>query len=249
MSNRKGVKNMCGFTDMIMFFFIYSFIGWIMESVFASIKEKKFINRGFLTGFFCPIYGFGAVLILHITKWVGSIIERPFAALSMNIFFSIILVTVLEYITGFVLEKIFHCKWWDYSTNILNINGYICVEYSLLWGLMAYVLWQVVHPIVSGLVFSIPVFDKGYLVVLLLLYFLTDTVKSIIDTLDLRKVILNHSNISDNRYYEKIIIYKRLFLAFPRLLILNVGIKNHDIRSIINDRMDKIKVKVKCRFL
>ncbi len=237
------------FTDIITFFSVYSFVGWLMETAFAIIREKNFVNRGFLAGPFCPIYGSGAVLILHSAKWVENIIENPFAALSMNILFSIILVTVLEYITGFFLEKIFRCKWWDYSSNALNINGYICVKFSLLWGGLAFILMQVVHPVVSKGVISIPPSVKGYLAAILLLYFLSDTAKSIIETLDLRKVILNHPNVSVSGYYEKIIRYKRFFLAFPRLLILNAGIKNRDIRSIINDRMDKIKVKFKSRFL
>jgi len=240
---------MMGINDLLLFFTIYSFLGWMMESVFASINERKIINRGFLTGFFCPIYGFGAVLILQSSKWVANVFENYFTALIINILFAVILVTVLEYITGFLLEKIFNCKWWDYSHNVLNIHGYICLQYSLLWGGLIFLLLQVIHPKISEVVFSIPSSVKGYLTAFLLLYFLADTVKSVVDALNLRKVILNYSNVSVNRYYEKIIRYKRLFLAFPRLLILNAGIINRDIRSILNDRMVKIKVELKSRFL
>jgi uncharacterized membrane protein len=77
---------------------------------------------------------------------------------------------------------------------------------------------------------------------------LADTAKSVFGALDLRVVIINYTNFSVNKYYEKIIQYKRFFLAFPRLLILNAGIINRDIRSILNDRMDKIKVELKSRF-
>jgi uncharacterized membrane protein len=220
-----------------------------METVFASINERKIINRGFLTGFFCPIYGFGAVLILQSSKWVANVFENHFTSLIINLLFSIILVTVLEYITGFLLEKFFDCKWWDYSDNALNLKGYICLKYSLFWGLLTFLLLQVVHPAISEVIFSIPGHVKGYLAAFLLVYFLVDTAKSVIDALDLRKVILDASNISSNKYYEKIIQYKRFFIAFPRLLILNAGIINRDIRSILNERMDKIKVELKSRFL
>ena len=240
---------MVNFNDLLLFFTIYSFLGWTMETVYASINERKVVNRGFLTGFFCPIYGFGAVLILQSSKWVSEVIESPFTALVINILFAVILVTSLEYITGFLLERIFDCKWWDYSDNALNLHGYICLRYSLLWGVLTFLLVQFVHPAVSRVVFSIPATVRGYLAAFLLLYFLADTTKSVIDALDLRKVILNYPNISVNRYYEKIIRYKRFFLAFPRLLILNAGIINRDIRSILNDRMDKIKVELKSRFL
>lgn len=237
------------FKDTIIFFSIYAFIGWAMESVYASINERKLINRGFLAGFFCPIYGFGAALILQSSKWVSEALANPFTALASNILFAVILTTVLEYATGFLLERIFDCKWWDYSGNALNLNGYICLKYSLLWGLLAFLLLQVVHPVIAEAVFSIPVSAKGYLTAFLILYFLADTFKSVMEALDLRRVILNYSNVSINRYYEKIIRYKRFFFAFPRLFILNAGIINHDIRSILNDKMDKIKVELRSRFL
>lgn len=238
-----------GFKDLILFFTLYSCIGWMMESIFASINERKVINRGFLAGFFCPIYGFSAVLIIGIAKWFGDNFENTHTALAANIVAAIILVTVLEYVTGFLLERIFECKWWDYSDNAFNIHGYICVKYSLLWGLLAFLLVEVVHPVITEAVYSIPDTVRSYFAVFLLLYFLADTVKSVEETLDLRKVILDASNISANKYYEKIIQYKRFFLAFPRLLILNAGMVNRDIRSILNDRMDKIKVELKSRFL
>ncbi|KPU45483.1 hypothetical protein OXPF_07160 [Oxobacter pfennigii] len=237
------------FIDMILFFSIYSFMGWAMESIFAVIKERKFINRGFLTGFFCPIYGFGAVIIIQSSKWVFSIFGNHYAGPMVNILLAVILVTVLEYITGFLLERIFNCKWWDYSSDALNFHGYICLKYSLLWGLLSFLLMQVVHPVILRTVSLIPANVKSHLAIFLLLYFMADTVKSVGDALDLRNVILNYSNISVNGYYKKIIRYKRLFLAFPRLLILNAGIINLDIRSILNDRMDKLKVKLKSKFL
>lgn len=237
------------FNDLLLLFTIYSFLGWTIETAFASINERKIVNRGFLTGFVCPIYGFGAVLTLQSSKLILNYFKNPFESLIINILFAVILVTVLEYITGFLLERIFDCKWWDYSDNALNLHGYICLKYSLLWGILAFLLLQFGNPIVLRMIFLIPAYAKSYLVAFLLLCFLIDTANSVKDALDLRKVILNYSNVSTNWYYEKIIQYKRFFLAFPRLLILNAGIINRDIRSIFNDRVDKIKVELKSRFL
>nr|WP_286207991.1 hypothetical protein [Clostridium caldaquaticum] len=233
---------------MVLFFAIYSFLGWLMETIFASINERKFINRGFLNGFFCPIYGFGAILIVQFSKWIIFVFKDYSTSLLISIVFSTILVTVLEYITGFALEKVFNCKWWDYSNNAMNVKGYICLKYSLLWGILAFLLVQVVHPTFSKLIFSVPVSTKGYIAAVIILYFLIDTTKSVLEALDLRKVIINYTDLPVNKYYEKIIKYKRFFLAFPRLLILNAGILNRDIRSILNDKIDKIKVEIKSRF-
>jgi len=240
---------MIDFNDLLLLFTIYSFLGWMLETAFASINERKIINRGFLTGFVCPIYGFSAVLIIQSSKWVTNVFENHFASLVMNMLCSIILVTVLEYITGLLLKRIFDCRWWDYSDNSLNLHGYVCLKYSLLWGLLAFLLIQIVHPVISKVIYTMPIYFKNYLVVFLLIYFLADTIKSVIEALELRKVIINYSNISENKYYEKIIQYKRFFLAFPRLLVLNANIINRDVRSILNDRMYKIKVKLKSRFL
>lgn len=239
---------MGNFSDLLLYFTIYSFIGWLMETTFASIYHRKFINRGFLSGSFCPLYGFSAVLVVVSSKWAGIVFDNSITSLVISIILAVILVTALEYFTGFILEKIFNCKWWDYSNNFANIHGYICFEYSLLWGLLVLLLLQVVHPVISELVFAIPVSIKGYTTILLFLYFLADAAKSVIDALDLRKVILNYANLPVNKYYEKILRYKRFFLAFPRLLILNAGIINRDVRSVLSGGFDKIKVELKSKF-
>lgn len=240
---------MINIIDLMLYFSIYSFVGWMMESVFATINEKRIINRGFLTGFFCPIYGFGAVLILELSKWITDSYENPITVLILNVLFSVILVTVLEYITGLLLEKIFHCKWWDYRDNKFNLHGYVCVKYSLLWGVLAFIFMQYIHPAISEAVYLIPAFTKSCLAAILILYFIADTVKSVADAMDLRNVILNYPSISANRLYDKIVQYKRIFIAFPRLILLTTGILNDDIRGILNDRMGKIKVELKSRFI
>jgi uncharacterized membrane protein len=236
------------YLDLLIYFSIYSFLGWVMESVFATLKQKKFVNRGFLSGFFCPIYGFGAILIIQSSKLIGAAIEDYSTSLITNILLSIFLVTLLEFITGALLEKIFNCKWWDYSSNVANIKGYICIRYSILWGLLAFLLVEAVHPAVAQVVTLIPAISKGLMAMLFLSYVIIDTWKSVTDALSLRKVILNYSALSINKYYQKIIKHKRFFIAFPNLQILNAGLANHDIRSIINDRMEKIRTVLKSKF-
>lgn len=236
------------YLDIFLLFACYSCLGWIMETIYASITHKKFVNRGFLNGFFCPIYGLGAVLIIESSSWVGTFFSSDLAAGAVSIVVAVILVTTLEYITGFMLEKVFHCKWWDYSEDFANLHGYICLQYSLLWGGLALVLLQVIHPGIAGLLFLIPSEIKITLSALLFIYFLIDTTKSVADTLDLRNVILNHSSFTLLKYYEKILHYRRIFQAFPRLLILNADIINRDVRSVLNEKMDKIKTELKSKF-
>ena len=239
---------MAGYVDYFLFFIFYSFLGWVLETIFASIKQKRFINRGFLTGFFCPIYGFSAVLVILSSKWAITVSEHNFTTLVISIVLAISLVTVVEYVTGFVLEKIFNFKWWDYSNTFANVHGYISFKYSLLWGFLAFLLLQIVHPVVSEMMLSISGLSKSYIAIILFVYFLVDTAKTVIDALDLREAIINYANLPENKYYEKILRYKRFFLAFPRLLFLNAGIINRDVRSVLNDRFDKIKIDIKNKF-
>lgn len=236
------------YLELLLVFAIYSFLGWVVETVFARIKEGKLINRGFLKGPFCPIYGFGVIFIVK-TSSLLSIYRKDYHTwLFISIVFSIILVTLLEYITGLILESIFKCKWWDYSDNYANIKGYVCLKYSLIWGLFAFLIICEVNPLILMIIDKIPNKVQRYSVVILLFYFVGDTIKSIIDTLKLRDVIMNYSKFSVNKYYENIIEYKRLFIAFPRLMLLNAGVVNRDIRSILNGQIDKIKNVYKNKF-
>lgn len=126
--------------QMILLFFVYAFLGWGCEVAFAACKEGRFVNRGFLNGPVCPIYGFGVVGVVLALRPV----EDNLALLYVG---SVLLTSLIEFVTGWALEKLFHARWWDYSNMPLNIMGYVCVLFSMVWGVacMAIVKW--VHPV------------------------------------------------------------------------------------------------------
>ena len=132
-----------------LYFFIYAFLGWCVEVIYAALKEGKFINRGFLNGPLCPIYGFGVVAVVNFLKPV----QDNFFLLFIG---SVFIASAIELITGFVLEKIFHQKWWDYSEVPFNIGGYICPLFSLMWGIACLVVVEQIHPMIVNLVDFIP---------------------------------------------------------------------------------------------
>jgi len=238
---------MDNYSTLFLFFVIYSFLGWLLETIFARLKDGEFVNRGFLAGCVCPIYGFGAVLILKVSSWANIYTKDYFSYMLISILSSIILVTALEFVAGFILEKLFNCKWWDYSDNYANIHGYICLKYSIIWGAIAFLLVQILHPLTIELVSSISYGVKFYFIVLFLIYFIIDTIMSVRDALKLQKVIRNYSNFSIEKYYIKLLRYKRFFAACPRLL-LNANIINEEVRRVISDKIDKIKIQFKNRF-
>ncbi len=142
--------------EIAMYFFAYSFLGWCCEVVFATLKTGKFVNRGFLNGPVCPIYGTGVVLLLLALSPL-----RPYA---WAVFLTAVLIcSALEFATGFVLEKVFHRKWWDYSDRHFNLCGYICPEMSLLWGIAALAVVYALQPMLASLLQKIPVI-AGYVV-------------------------------------------------------------------------------------
>ena len=130
-------------------FFVYGFLGWCTEVAYAAAKQGKFVNRGFLNGPICPVYGIGVGVVVQFLTPV----ENNLVLLYIS---STILVTVIEGLTGFLLEKIFHNKWWDYSEQPLNIGGYVCVLFSLIWGVFCVLIVKVIHPLIDKVLMMIP---------------------------------------------------------------------------------------------
>lgn len=161
-------------------FYIYGFAGWCTEVIYAAVKRGRFVNRGFLNGPICPVYGVGVALVLLALTPININFFVLFLA-------SAALTTALEFVTGFVLEKAFHRKWWDYSGENFNIRGYVCLRMSLLWGLACVLVIDVIHPAVFGLLLRLPV-TAGYIALsVLTLLFVTDLVFTVLQLMKLNK--------------------------------------------------------------
>lgn len=133
----------------ILYFFVYGFLGWCTEVIFAAFKQHRFVNRGFLNGPICPIYGVGVTLVI-------ACLEAFQSNLLLLYISSVILVTVLEGVTGWAMDKLFHNKWWDYSKLPFNIGGYVCLLFSLIWGVACIFIVYFVHPLIHQVLSLIP---------------------------------------------------------------------------------------------
>ena len=130
-------------------FFVYAFLGWCTEVSYAALRTGKFVNRGFRNGPVCPIYGCGVVVVLvGLTPLKGN-----FVLLFLG---SVVLTSVLELATGFVLEKLFRQRWWDYSDKPFNLGGYICLEFSIMWGFACLFVVDILHPSIEFFIRLIP---------------------------------------------------------------------------------------------
>ena len=142
--------------NFLLFFLIYGFGGFLLESVFRSITEKRIVvSRGFLTNGFCPLYGLCGIAIVQIFTLCEIIINGRFVALLIATIGSITVVTFLEYTTGRTLDRVFHHKMWDYSNLPYNLHSYICLDFSLMWGIVAIILANIIHPVIEIFVYAL----------------------------------------------------------------------------------------------
>ena len=165
--------------DYILVFFIYSYIGWMCEVIYCR-NGKKAVNRGFVFGPVCPIYGAGLLILL---LYLNNINYNPLIVLISGILFP----TILEYITSFVMEKLFKQKWWDYSNYKFNLNGRICLLNSLLFGMLAVVAIYVVHPLVLKFLNLLNNTQKLIIDISLVTFFVLDLVFTTIQLVNFKK--------------------------------------------------------------
>ncbi|HIZ62905.1 MAG TPA: putative ABC transporter permease [Candidatus Gemmiger avistercoris] len=160
----------------VYWFFVYGLLGWCAEVIFAAVKEHRLVNRGFLCGPICPIYGFGMVALLYAARALGA----PGLPLSVPVVFVVggVLTTLLELVAGWGLYRLFRIRWWDYTGIPFNLGGYICPQFSLLWGLGSVVMVKGLHPLLARLGDRIPLQALLPLDLILLLVFAVDTAAS-----------------------------------------------------------------------
>lgn len=135
---------------ILSWFFIFSFFGWIWETALVSVRSRKFVNRGFVTGPVCTIYGAGAVSVYLILRPLGDQYILIFLV-------GMVVATILEYVTSAVMEKLFHAKWWDYSQHRFNVKGRICLGVSIGWGFMSLALFLIFMPAARWIMSLYPV--------------------------------------------------------------------------------------------
>lgn len=166
----------------LLFFFIYCFIGWVIESTYVSVKSLQLVNRGFLRLPLLPLYGSGAIIML----WLSLPVKGN---LLLVFLFGMVGASVLEYVTGYVMERLFKMKYWDYSNNPLNLNGYICLGTSIAWGFLTLLLTEVVHRPLEWLVLDLNPTVCINVVLVTSVLFVADTIHSTKEALDLGRVL------------------------------------------------------------
>ncbi len=196
--------------EYLWFFIIYAFLGWCVEVAYHVVTSGKFVNRGFLNGPVCPIYGFGMIILIFCLAPLAD----NFFLLFLSTFF---LTSTLEFITGFILEKVFHDKWWDYNDMPFNIKGYVCLSFSIIWGLAGVFMIDIIHPSIAKFVSILDNKAGNIILVLLLAYFITDFIITILGIMEIKKHMRIRGEIAEKlRSYSEDVgenIYKGMTLA------------------------------------
>jgi len=198
------------FVLYFMLFITYSFIGWIIEIINELIFNKKIVNRGFLIGPYCPIYGCGSLIMILFLNDKSDL---------LGTFLKIIVIcALLEYLTSYLMEKLFKTRWWDYSDKKFNINGRICLETLVLFGIGGCLLLYIINPFLFNLYNSLPNLLLCILGITLFIIFITDGIISfnIINNFK-NTVILKKDSTEEISKKVKQILKNRLIDAFPNI--------------------------------
>lgn len=233
----------------------YSVVGWIYETILCSIQERHFVNRGFLNGPYCPIYGFGALLDILI---LGKISNPVYLFL-----LGAILTCTLEYLTSYFMEKLFNARWWDYSEWKFNIGGRVCLAGGIVFGLFSVLLIKIIHPVICKYTNFLPPLVLHIASATIFIAFIIDAYITIKEFAGFDKKLKEAAAIikeSKNRIADKIHsletsppisnIYENVFLmlnkqqqrmlkAFPRLKSKNYNSIIKEIRKLISRRHNK----------
>lgn len=213
----------------ILLFFFYSAAGWCLETTYCSIGEKRFINRGFLTGPLCPIYGTAALVLI-------ILIYNPFKDNMLVVFLlGIVLCDIVEFFTSLIMEKLFAARWWDYTYELFNLSGRICLKHSLYWGVISIAFVKVIHPAVDDLYSKINGDYLIYILIGVLAVFTADVINAVIKAADIRKLQLKLSGLIDTLSSE--------FISLKE----TVGEKYDSVQSAIEkqgDKLSEIKLQI-----
>ena len=174
------------------YFFFYSALGWLGESIYCSIAAGKIINRGFLTGPICPIYGTGAVVM---TLVLAPLKEYPILVFIVGL----VVCDIVEFATSYIMEKLFHARWWDYSNKWLNIQGRICFRHSMYWGIASVLFIYFVHPNIGEKIFSdMPTKYLYIILAVILVIFIFDLANAVRKAMDIKDMMDKLKKLRDN---------------------------------------------------
>ncbi len=219
-------------------FMIYAFCGWLMEVIVTIIHDHKLVNRGFLIGPYCPIYGYGFLLLYFL---LNRYLSDPIILFIM----AILICSILEYLTSLILEKIFNARWWDYSNRKFNINGRICITNMIAFGVLGCLILYIINPFFIKTLSYIPNLILNILAIILFIIYMTDNIISINIIKSFKGELKEAEKDQTEEISKKIksilsqksILHKRLVKAFPHIKTTKEVLK--ELQKKIEEKINK----------
>ena len=222
--------------ELLWLFFIYAFFVWCIEVVFCGLNEGHFINRGFLNGPVCPIYGVGGVIVVLCLTPIKDNLCLLFVG-------SALLTSILELITGFALDKIFHARWWDYTDMPFNIGGYICLKFSIYWGFVCIALMKGIHPVILGFVRFIPHILGLIAIIFFAVVFVADVIITVITINNLTKRVKLMNDIAKKIHNVSDEVGEHIYDSANDIMKKGIEIYNSENVQEIRENLDDMKEK------
>lgn len=226
------------FWSAFLIFILFSFIGWISEVIYVGVTSAhKFVNRGFLHGPLCPVYGFGGVVILMLPPSL-------YATWIPLFFASMILCTIVEYFVSWLMEKLFHTRWWDYSHYKIQLNGRICLLNSILFGFLGVVVIHFVYPLMIDLLDSLGqkvINVSGVIILAVLSVDIFFTVRKLVDFANVMKKLKELGETLNSHYGQEEWFKKGSFMDMINSVIERAENRKEEFNQKILEKIDKVQ--------
>lgn len=226
------------FWSAFLIFILFSFIGWISEVIYVGVTSAhKFVNRGFLYGPLCPVYGFGGVMILMLPPSLYKTWIPLFFA-------SMILCTIVEYFVSWLMEKLFHTRWWDYSHYKIQLNGRICLLNSILFGFLGVVVIHFVYPLMIDLLNSLGqtlINISGMIILAVLSVDIFFTVRKLVDFANVMKKLKEFGETLNSHYGQEEWFKKGSFMEMINSVIERAENRTEEFSQKILEKIDKVQ--------
>lgn len=220
--------------DYIFYFFFYSFIGWFFESCYCSIRPKKWVNRGFLRGPICPIYGTGGLVMMVCLLPLRHITKNLYLNELLIFIAGAVLCDIVEFMTSYIMEKLFNARWWDYSNKKFNIQGRICLTHTFYWGTCSCLFVFILEPIMNlYIVGQVSESSRNILTYIFLTVFAFDLLDTVINALGIRDISSKFMKLSEEISEFAIQVYS------------TIGGKSEDeseaMKKELNEKFDELR--------
>ncbi len=237
---------------VIFMFLFYSVVGWLWETPFVSLKERKYINRGFLRGPYIPIYGYCCLSVILLLDYINLDNLNGFYTIIIQLLIVSFISIIWEYGTSWILESLFKQRWWDYSYKRFNLHGRVALDYTIMFGVGGFILWRFTNPILSQIYNALPNAFLTIGLIVVSLTYIADSVVTIMELARIKKFIIMLNDVKEDLYSKYQTVLSEILNDFKYnrqnmkskidKLRLMIGKENRKMKSHLLQRVSELEL-------